>query len=218
MITVVIPVGTSAHCTRYLQECLDSLKEQSMRPTEIILVDDMAHLNKLKLDISGLNVIVHRNLWHSGQPHSVNYGIALSSNELIFMLNSDDKLKPWALEDCLSAWNKYKDELGYYWCDVEYSDTGEYQRCATSAAMVTKTLWKHIGGYPIESSIGMPDTILISILLKHKAAGNLYHVMSEKPPYWYRRHLESMTETTRKYKGIIQDLREIIINDWILQE
>lgn len=214
MITVAIPVGPDKVYKKYLQECLDSLKEQTIPPSEVLLIDDMAGLYGWKLDFGKLPVRVHQNLWLCGCAHSFNFGVALAKNNLVIMLGSDDKLHPWAVRDCIKAWEQHEDPLGYYWCDVEYSD-GETQAAACNCAMVHKELWKHIGGFPIQSSVGACDSILLSIMIGNNGkAGNLYHVESEKPPFWYRRHNESVTGQSLHMQGPIFTIRHQLTTHW----
>jgi len=188
----VIPVGPNKVYRKYLQECLDSIKEQIVPPDEVILIDDMADILSWGLDYSGLPVRLYENAWLCGCAHSFNFGVASADNELVIMLGSDDKLYPWAVKDALAAWERYKDPLGYYFFEIEYSDTGETQAAANNCAMVTKSLWKHTGGFPIGSDTGPCDHIFLSIMLAHKI-GNIYRIESEKPAYWYRRHQDSLT-------------------------
>ncbi len=213
MITVVIPVGPDRVYRDYLQECIDSLKVQTIKADEVILIDDMADLRLWGLNFGDLPVKIYRNPWLSGCAHSFNFGIALAKNDLVLMLGSDDKLHPWAIEDCLRAWAKYRDPLGYYFCDVEYND-GETQACACNCAMVTKQLWRHCGGFPIQSTVGANDSILISILLGNRDAGHLIHVESKKPPFWYRRHQGTVTAKSGDMQGPIFAVRDILTRTW----
>lgn len=214
MITVVIPVGPNKVYRKYLQEALDSLKMQSIPPKEVLLIDDMAGVRSWKLDFGNLPVKVHENIWLCGCAHSFNFGVALAKCELVLMLGSDDRLYPWAIEDCVKAYRKHQDPLGYYYCDVEYSD-GETQGCACNCAMVTKTLWRHCGGFPIQSSVGANDSILISILLGQKGlAGHLIHVDSDKPPFWYRRHQDSVTGQSGDLQNAIFNVRDVLTRNW----
>lgn len=211
---MVIPVGPDKAYRKYLQECLDSLKIQSIAPGEVLLVDDMANLCSWGLNYGDLKYRVIKNPWRLGGAAAFNIGIAYAKNELIIMLGSDDKLQPWAVEDCIKTWNHYKDPLGFYYCDVEYSD-GETQSCACNCAMVTKSLWKHTGGFPPESAVGAWDSILLSIMIGNKGhAGNIYRVVSDKPPFWYRRHDETVTARSGDLQGAIFNVRDTLTRNW----
>lgn len=147
--------------------------------------------------------------WLSGVAHAFNFGVGLARHDLVLMLGSDDRLEPWCLEDCLKTYEDHQDPLGYYYLDVQYSD-GRQQRLACNAAMVTKALWRHNGGFPVESAVGAPDTILVSIMLAAKGeAGHLIHVESHAPPYWYRQHDQTDTVArSRPFFGAIKAVRD----------
>lgn len=213
MITIVVPVGPDKNYRTWLQECLDSFKSQTVAPSEVLFIDDMADVESWGLDYGELPVTIHRNPWLSGCAHSLNFGVALAKNELVMLIGADDKLFPNAVEDCLKAWEKYQKPFGYYWCDVEYND-GEQQACACGAVMVTKKLWQRCGGFPIESSIGACDSILISIMLVHPEAGDLIHVESSRPPYWCRRHNGSITAKSGPMQGPIFTIRTYLTGAW----
>lgn len=215
MITIVIPVGPYPVYKKYFQDCLDSLKAQTVPFSEVLLIDDMANLETWKLDYGNLPVRIHKNPWLCGCPHSNNFGVALAKNELIMFLGSDDMARPWLCEDLTKAWEEHKDPLGYYHCDVEYNfPVGETQGCACGAAMVTKTLWKRCGGFPVESSVGASDSILISIFLVHDDAGHMYRVQSDRPPVYYRRHNESLTYKAAPWQGVIFQTRNLATELW----
>ncbi len=221
MITVAIPVGPDPIYKELLPECIESVRNQTTKPDEILIIDDQAHLDVMNFEghlhirgdskdrlLDGLDVHVWKTPWLVGVPHAFNFGVALASNDLVIMLGSDDRLEPWAIEDCLAAWERHKDLLGYYWMDVQYA-SGEQQSLACNAAMVHKDLWRHTGGFPVQSAVGPCDTILISMMLaKNGEAGNFYHVESAKPPYWYRDHGATFTKKNGAYyaaAGIVRD-------------
>lgn len=212
MITVVIPVGPAAIYRPFLQECLDSMKAQTHKPSEVLLVDDMAHLDRWDLDTSGLNVRVHVNPWLAGCPCSLNFGVALAKNELAITMGSDDKLLPWAIEDCENAWKRTRDPLGYYWLDVVYDD-GEEQAVPCGAAMVSKSLWRATGGYNPKSAIGANDSMLLDTMSVNKI-GNLRRVESAKPPYWNRRHAGQITAKQGPYWAVIPTVRNLVATLW----
>ncbi len=202
-ITVVVPVGPNPAYRDYLGECLESIRAQA---DEILVIDDMANLTQEDV---GLDVTLWKTPWLSGVAHAFNFGVALAKHDLVFMLGSDDVLLPGCLADCVAAYGAYQDPLGYYYVDVRYSD-GREQSLACHAAMVTKALWRHNGGFPVESAVGAPDTILISIMLAAKgAAGHLIHVGSQLPPYWYRLHDQTDTVArSRPFFGAIKAVRD----------
>lgn len=211
-ISVIIPVGPNPAYRKYLPGCLESVRNQARQADEVLVIDDQAHLEQADV---GDGVRLWKTPWLSGVAHAFNFGVALAEQELVFMLGSDDRLMPWCLGDCLKSYEQYQDSLGYYYVDVQYSD-GRSQNLACNAAMVTKALWKHNGGFPVESAVGAPDTVLISIMLAAKgSAGNLRHVDSAQPPYWYRVHDQTDTAARApRFQGAIFGVRGELTKSW----
>lgn len=211
-VTVAIPVGPEKHHQAFLEECLDSIVAQTVKPSEILIIDDMAGLPWRK-DCGQENTHVWRSPWLLGVAHAFNFGVALAENDLVFMLGGDDKLLPNCLEHCLMAWEENKRRDAYYAVGVQYSDGRENQFLACNAAMVTKGFWRLTGGFPPESSVGSPDAALISILLGNDLPQTVM-VNGEKPLYWYRVHDKSDTAQRRPWQGVISQTRDLLTKTW----
>ena len=223
---MTIPVGPSPANKRWLDDCLQSVYSQCYQADEILIIDDQADLkldeysdnqylvtsNNSQIRVPGKKLRLWKTPWLSGVAHAFNFGVALARNDLVVMLGSDDLLQPWALSDLKATYEEWNEPLGYYWFDVEYMDTGETQHLPCHGAAITKQLMKHTGGFPVESAIGQPDTMLISIMLAHPEAGRLIPVDSETPPYRYRRHAESDTGTRPPFP--FSAVRDILTERW----
>ncbi len=220
MITVVIPVGPDPIYRQYLGDAIESVQRQTLAPTELLLIDDQAGL-PWQWDGScddAIGGVIHRRIWRtpwlSGVAHSFNFGVALALNDLVFMMGSDDLLEPHCLQDCMDAYQANGEKPAYYHVDVKYSD-GLEQSAPCNAAMVHKEMWRASGGFPVESAVGAGDTMLISILLTHKLAGQLYHVESETPPYWYRKHDQTYSRTRgSKFFAALDPVRDVVTQLW----
>ena len=103
-VSVVIP---NYNGEKYLEKCLDSLMEQSLKPDEIIIVDNDSkdksidiinkYKNKIKL------IVLDKNY---GFSVAVNRGIRESNSEYVALLNNDTELdKNWLEElvKCISS-------------------------------------------------------------------------------------------------------------------
>lgn len=215
-ISVVIPVGPSEANRRWLGECLATVGAQTCPAAEVLLIDDMAGLLHPASGAWKQQVKIWETPWLSGVAHSFNFGVALAACELVVMLGSDDLLEPWALADCARQWERDRDPLGYYSLDVRYMDTGETQSIACNAAMVTKALWRHTGGFPVQSAVGAPDAALLSIMMAAKGrAGNIRRVRSDQPPYLYRRHPDTNTQLDyARFEKVILAVRDTVTRDW----
>jgi hypothetical protein len=208
-IAVTIPVGPWPVHRRWLDECLDSIRAQTFSPVDILLVDDMAGLDPADYP----DCRIWRAPFRLSIPAVDNVGVALAGSELVYMVSCDDKLMPDCLERCWETWQKQQDPLGFYWVTLEYS-TGERQALPCGRAMVTKTLWRHVGGFPPESAVGACDHILLNMLLQHPEAGKLYHVQSKQPLYWHRTHPEQYTQNVNCHPPTIADIRDVFEKRW----
>jgi hypothetical protein len=203
-ITVSIPVGPNPSNVRWLGECLNSLWHQTLKPAEVLLIDDGANLGLMP----GLSI--WKSPWRLGVTHAFNFGVALAQNNLVVMLGSDDWLHPEAIERAYVAWNDIRDPMGYYGFIVKYAD-GRIQYDPCNGAMVTKDLWQATGGFPIEAAIGACDTWLISLLMiSNGRFGNL-HQIGPEPYYFYRNHSDTDTVT----RPISMDVVAIARDAWL---
>lgn len=207
-ITVTIPVGPNPANIRWLSEALQSIATQSLWPAEILLIQDRETL-EVSQPPDSPPLRIWKAPWRLGVAHAFNFGVALSDTPLTLMMGSDDRLLPECLAACWMAWREYPDPVGYYHMNVLYS-TGLMQGAPCNAAMVTKDLWKLTGGFPIESAVGMPDSILISMILA--AQGKLGHLVPVPggPYYYYRKHPETETEQRQNiWHGQAEAIRNI---------
>jgi len=100
-ISVIVPLYNHK---RYVVAALDSVLCQSVRPREIIVIDDGSNDGSFELVQR-----MYRNekgliLWtkpNSGAHHSINAGIHRATSSNIAILNSDDVYEPGRLQKCL---------------------------------------------------------------------------------------------------------------------
>jgi glycosyltransferase involved in cell wall biosynthesis len=101
-VSVVIPCFNQAH---YLGEAIESALAQTLRPAELIVVDDGSDDNSF--EVAGrYPVVVRQRQSHRGVASARNAGTAASSEDLLVFLDADDRLLPRALEigaEALSA-------------------------------------------------------------------------------------------------------------------
>lgn len=208
MISVVIPVGPFPANKRWLKEALDSVYNQTMKPEEILIIDDMAGLPE-----GFYGTHVWYSPWRLGVAHAFNFGVALARNELVFLMGSDDTLEPTCLEQCHLRWKENQKQDAYYFTGIKYSDNDELQDLPCGYAMVTKGLWQKTGGFPVESAVGAPDAALVSILMKHFPK-SLVKVADGAPLVTYRRHGESDTAGRGPWQGAILETRDVVTTIW----
>lgn len=206
-ISVTVPVGPNEAYLQWLPECLDSVINQNYPADEIVLIDDsMGVLGEKYKGMLGLTtedvrgeygelrydevgkpkVVVWRSPWNLGVPDAFNIGVALSSNNLVFMLGSDDKLMPDCLKECVAAYEKHKIE-GWY-STTYVTQSGQQSYIPNNASMVTKKCFlEFLGGFPPSAGVGGCDAILLSILMKH-APEKIIYVAQGKSLCWLREH------------------------------
>lgn len=208
MITVAIPVGPYPANKRWLDEALYSVYEQTHRPDEVLIVDDMAGIED-----NYYGTRVWYSPWRLGVAHAFNMGVALARNDLVFLMGSDDTLEPKCLERCIKEWEKNNKKDAYYYTGIRYMDNDEKQGLACGYALVTKGLWRKTGGFPVESAVGAPDAAFVSILMVHHK-GSLVQVAGGVPLVNYRRHNESDTAGRLPWQGAILETRDVLTNTW----
>lgn len=216
---MTIPVGPYPSNKRWLNECLDSVFNQTVKANEVIVIDDQANLSQG--DVGG--AILWKTPWLSGVSHAFNFGIGVAQSDLVFMLGSDDTMKPKCLETCLKAFDINKRKDGYYWVTIDYINTmndvrfppGSMQRLPCNEAFVTKKFWHWVGGFPIEAALGAPDSMLME-LMYHRIPDKLFPVADGTPLVSYRLHEDTETERSRKLGrfAMVDLLKPVVVKNW----
>lgn len=101
---------------QFLEECLNSVLEQSCHPFEIIVVDDGstdASRDILKRYAEGIKLVLKEN---GGQASAMNAGFCASKGDWVLFLDADDSLVPGALE-------RIKERLSAEFTKVHYRMT-----------------------------------------------------------------------------------------------
>jgi hypothetical protein len=99
--SVVIP---SYNYARFLRDAVGSALRQSRPPCEVIVVDDGSCDESPSVIESfggAVRAVLKRN---GGQASAINAGCALARGDVVFLLDSDDELRPDAIETVLEAW------------------------------------------------------------------------------------------------------------------
>ncbi len=97
-VSVIIPIY---NVEDYLRECIESVVHQTLREIEIICVNDGTRDNSMDIVreyASGDSRIIIVNKANGGLSSARNYGMDIASGEYLYFLDSDDYLKPQALE------------------------------------------------------------------------------------------------------------------------
>lgn len=213
-VTVVIPVGPEPFHQRWLDECVESVKAQTYPVDEILLIDDMAALG----DKEGCRI--WKAPWRLGAAGAINCGVSLARNDLVYILCADDWLEPECIAACMEEYERRNDPLGYYHVTILLVCEGDYTHhfaplkdLPSGAALITKQLWRHTGGFPPDSSTS-PDAMFISILYGKPGSGNLYHVRQGVPLCKVRMHPEQDSAKRGAWSNIIWSTLDLVTKEW----
>ncbi len=114
-ISVIIPNWNGK---KYLKTCLDSLKNQSFKNFEIILVDNGSEDGSVKFTKSHYPEIQTISLGvNTGFSRAVNTGIKKAKGEYILLLNNDTEADPNLLKNLNLTSEKYRDYY-FYACKI----------------------------------------------------------------------------------------------------
>lgn len=178
LVSVVIPTKNSAH---FLEQCLRSIREQTYKQVEIILVDGSSTDTTKQIaknyhaKIYDYNPNVSNGFFDA--PFRRNYGASKAQGEYVYVVDADMELLPRVIESCVdmcingadavtvsedsfgtSMWAKAKNlERRCYWGD----DSIEAPR------FVKMAVWKKLGGLDTSLGGGGDDWDLAVALKEH---------------------------------------------------
>lgn len=219
LITVVIPCYNYGS---YLDEALQSVRNQTFTNHEIIIVDDGSTdpltINKLEeienREIPGVRIIHQAN---AGVSHARNHGIAEARGKYICCLDADDCLEPRYFEKslkilesgnldvCYSYFQVFGDEEwiakpGRF--DIEVLKT---RNCACVAAVFKKSIWEKVGGYNPNMKGGYEDWDFWISVAEQGAQG----AVIPEPLFRYRRHGRTMlVDAEEKHNLLYAQIRK----------
>lgn len=198
-ISVII---TAYNYGKYLDECIQSVLNQSYRADEIIVVDDESTDNTKEI-ISKYPV---KYIWqkNKGLSGARNTGIREATSEYIMCLDADDILRPDAIKEHL----KIADKNSIAQCGLMYFGTQVATFRPQGATIETmlkantvycnsvfpKEAWKISGGYDESETmrLGLEDWLFWVEIMAHG-----YTVKtSDYIALLYRRHANTMTKST----------------------
>ena len=125
MISVIVPVYNTS---KYLEECIISILEQTYKDFELILIDDGSKDNSLqilkKYESIDQRVKVYRQANH-GVSYTRNRGIDLATGDYIMFIDSDDWIESKTLQTLIEAMKKYNVDTvrGNYFVNREKEET-----------------------------------------------------------------------------------------------
>ncbi|MEG2151311.1 MAG: glycosyltransferase family 2 protein, partial [Bacteroidaceae bacterium] len=121
-ISIIIPVHNTAI---YLHKCVESVRNQSLKDIEIILVDNLSTDGSSELCdeyalIDSRIKVLHLSI--AGPSVARNAGINIATSQYIGFVDSDDYVEPNMYQDMLSALLENQAEMVYCNFCYEYED------------------------------------------------------------------------------------------------
>ena len=200
---------------KYLGKCLDSLVSQTYGNIEILCIDDGSNdssadiLNRYALTDDRIKVLTLTK--NSGLANARNEGLKVASGQYITMLDSDDWFSDDSIEKAVEAIEsepdadaslfrlmQYYEETGKM---VEYKNKTDKKCISGEEAFVLSLDWSIHGLYMLRAEIHKKYLFDNSTLLySDENATRLHYLHSRKVvmsegKYFYRRHVESMTNS-----------------------
>lgn len=127
-VTVIVPAYNSE---KYIQKCIDTVKEQTFKDYEMLIINDGSTDNTLKIieeNIKAYNWLRVITIENHGQGYARNLGIREAKGDYILFLDSDDLLSPETLELTVKRIESDESDLVFFdW--IRYSpDTNKYKK------------------------------------------------------------------------------------------
>lgn len=190
-ITVVIPVYNG---DRYIKECVKSLLTQTVKPSEIIIINDgstdktLEIINEMALE-DNIRIITIEN---SGQGKARNIGLDKSSGDYIMFLDADDVIEPETLELAYKAISKDASDFVIFNWQFYNEDTGEYKKAETAVSTDKKVLVGEECLLPLRKSpyFSVNKLYLRSFLNNHNIRYGEWRIY-EDVPFWVKACVEA---------------------------
>lgn len=139
-ISIIIPIYNSE---KYLQDCLNSILDETVKDYEIILVDDgstdssLNICNKYKENYPNIKVISQEN---KGVSVARNEGIKIAKNDWIMFIDSDDKLNKDFWENVNKDMKKNSDLIMYTYSRDDDKSCGNREKYNIDINLLRKSL------------------------------------------------------------------------------
>lgn len=215
---------------RYIVETLDSVLFQTLRPLDLVIVDDASTDGSRRVAANWLmvnqerfnNISFASHYRNSGLSATRNTGFSLAQTEYVFVLDADNSIYPRCVSTCLRAIKTVEVEFAYTIIERFVSETGNpcmlaplmgveswskdnlvYGNYIDAMALVRKDAWALVGGYRIMKH-GWEDYDLWCKFVEN----NLNGILVPEILCRYRVHETSMLNTTTRANShdVIDDM------------
>lgn len=210
LVTVVVPCYNSA---KYIIETVDSIKAQTYKNIEIVLVDDKSTDNTLDIIKNIQNIIVIENTYNKGVNQSLNDALSYCNGKYLIIFGHDDVMMESRIEkqvyfmetnECLASFGNSYFIYGDLKSNVKISKniykSFIFNRCKNSfllfalglsynsnSAIFKKDIVVEVGGY----EIWFPNYDESYLFYKVALQGQIYY--QDEVLSFYRKHNDSLT-------------------------
>ncbi len=219
LISIIVPCYNQA---QYLDECLQSVVEQTYKNWECIIVND-GSLDNTK-EIAGkwtekYNHFKYLYKDNGGLSSARNTGINIAQGTYILPLDADDKISINYLEECLKIFENIPETKLVYGNAIKFGKLNEnwklnsysynnllHNNMIFCTAMYKKMNWQLAGGYDEKMHQGFEDwEFWIQMLKKEDVV-----IHTKKCTFYYRIKENSMTTNLNDNINFKKELREYI--------
>lgn len=154
LVSVIVPCFNSQ---KYITDCLESLKNQTYKNIEILVVDNPKSNDKTK-EIAKKYT---KHIFVKGKERSaqINYAAKMAKGKYLYRVDSDFVLEPNVIKECvekcekeildgIAIHNTSADGLGF-WADIRKYERNSYKddNLIVAVRFFTKKAWKTVGGF-----------------------------------------------------------------------
>jgi len=153
LVSVIVPSYNSAN---FIESCLESLRNQSYKNIEVIVVDRNSKDESLKIAKNFTNKIYTHGPERAAQ---INFGAKKAKGKYLYRVDSDFVLEKDVIKECvekaekeeldgIAVHNTSAEGLGF-WADVRKLERNTYRedQLIVAVRFFTKRAWEKIGGF-----------------------------------------------------------------------
>ncbi len=213
---------------QYIEECLESVKNQTLQAFDLLVVDDCSQDNSTTIVKKWMKQNYARFNRCCLLRHKQNLGLAPTRNTAfeqartpyVFVLDADNSLYPRCLERHLAVLSECDASFSYSYLEVFGAVRGlqnttlwdkallQFGNMVDAMVMMRKNAWEQAGGYSIMEVMGYEDYDLWFKIANHEGWGVLIPEILAR----YRVHTKSMLRTITNPKS--DRLREILLESY----
>jgi len=174
LVTVIVSLF---NYKKYIADCLDSVKSQTISKLNLVVVDDCSTDQSLEKTRKWLSengsrfdeyILAKHNI-NSGLAHTRNTAVSLATTKYVFILDADNLLYPRCLESLIEALENCEASFAYSYLE-EFGDGNRLKNIKTwnpdtlaavntidAMVLLRKVVWEKVNGYSIMPVMGWED-------------------------------------------------------------